>query len=180
MPPANFSNSFNDDDMKNSNEFPLDLLAIIIPIGILLCASCYLCCLTHCYDPCKYQHLNRNRNYISDSISSFSSGLSYPTFVSIPKPSIFFIKGMKQSRVDNPLDIKDICPICLESYEEHNLIVTMPCGHQYHKPCIHPWLKSCIDSDITPFCPMCKEELILEYRNEVNENDDGIIIEKNI
>ena len=181
MPPANFSNSFFEDDTRNSNEFPLDLLAMIIPIGILICATCYLCCLTNCYYPCKSPHLNRNRNrsFSSDSISSISSGLSYPTFVSIPKPSIFFIKNMKQSRVDNPLEVKDICSICIESYIERDMIVTMPCGHQFHKTCIYPWLKSNIDSYIKPTCPLCKSVLVVEYRDKVDEHDIGVIIEKN-
>ena len=167
MPIANFSNSIFEDDIQKSNEFPLDLLAIIIPIGILFCASCYLCCLINCYDPCKYPHLNksRNRRFSSDSISSISSGLSYPTFVSIPKPSIFFIKDMKQCRVENPLEVNDVCSICLESYQEQDLIVTMPCGHQYHKHCMYPWLKSNIDCGNKPTCPMWKEELIVEYRD---------------
>ena len=183
MPPANFSNSFSEDDTQNSNEFPLDLLAMIIPIGILICASCYLCCLTNCYYPCKYPHLNRNRNrtryFSSDSISSISSGLSYPTFVSIPKPSIFFIKDMKQSRVDNLHEVNDVCSICIEAYEEQDLIVTMPCGHQYHKPCIYPWLKNNIDCGNKPTCPMCKSELVVDYRDKVEEQDIGVIIEKN-
>lgn len=86
---------------------------------------------------------------------------------------------MKQSRVDNPLEINDVCSICIEAYEEQDLIVTMPCGHQYHKPCIYPWLKSNIDCGNKPTCPMCKEELVIEYRVKVEEKDIGVIIEKN-
>ena len=38
---------------------------------------------------------------------------------------------------------------------------------------------SSIDAGITPLCAMCKEELIVEYKREVNQNDNGVIIEKN-
>ena len=191
MPPINISFCNNctnvvknrlpiqDDDETTSNGFPYSLLAIIIPIGILILFSLYIriqCCIWECKQP-------RIENDTSSSIDSrslaYSSVNSTPEFVIQPKPSIFFIKDMNQYRVDNPLEINDVCSICIEAYEEQDLIVTMPCGHQYHKSCIYPWLKSNIDCGNKPTCPMCKEELIVEYRGEVNEYDIGIIIEKN-
>ena len=85
---------------------------------------------------------------------------------------------MNQYRVVNLLDVKDICSICLEAYKEQDLVVALPCGHQFHKTCIHPWLRNSIVADITPLCPMCKSELIVEYRDKVEEQDIGVIIEK--
>lgn len=167
-----------DDDKVDSTEFPYSLLALIIPIGILILFSLYIriqCCIWDC----KHPRIIDDSSSIDSRSLAYSSVSSNPEFVIQPKPSIFFIKDMKQSRVVNPLDVEDICSICLGAYDEQDLIVTMPCGHQYHKECIHPWLRNSIDAGITPLCAMCKEELIVEYKREVNQNDNGVIIEKN-
>jgi hypothetical protein len=162
----------------NHNEFPLDSLTIIIPIGLLLIAVCSIN-IVNCFDRCKYPSIYRHRNRdLTHSVSSMSSGLSYPTFVSEPKPKIFFIKEMKQYNVKNAIEMKDICPICIEEYAAGDKVVTMPCGHEFHKTCIHPWLRNKIDEDEKPICPMCKQELIVEYREEIHETDKGVIIEQ--
>ena len=170
--------SIQDDDETTSGGFPYSLLALIIPIGVLILFSLYMrieCLIWECKQPrIEYDHSSS----IDSRSLAYSSVDSTPEFIIQPKPSIFFIKDMKQCRVDNPLDVKDICPICLEAYQEHDLLVTMPCGHQYHKECVHPWLRQNIDSDITPLCAMCKSELVVEYRTEVKSEDIGVIIEK--
>ena len=168
----------NNDDEITSGGFPYDLLALIIPIGLLILFSLYIriqCCIDECKRP---RIENDNSSSIDSRSLAYSSVDSTPEFIIQPKPSIFFIKDMKQCRVDNPLDVKDICPICLGPYVEHDLMVTMPCGHQYHKECVHPWLRQNIDSNITPLCAMCKSELVVEYRTEVKLEDIGVIIEK--
>ena len=176
MPSLNKTiSNLNDED--NDNEFPLDLLALIIPFSLLILALCFIC-LLNCYDRCKFPSISRYRNYFSDSVSSISSGLSYPTFISQPKPKIFFIKEMIQYNVKDAIEMKDICPICIEAYDTGDKVVTMPCGHEFHKTCIHPWLRNKIDEDQTPICPMCKQEMIVEYREEIQETDKGVIIEQ--
>ena len=179
MPPTNFTenNNHKQDDEPDDTNFSYDLLALIIPIGLLILFSLYIridCCI----QDCKKSRIVDDSTSIDSRSIARSSIDSYPEFVIQPKPSIFFIKDMKQCRVDNPLDVEDICPICLEVYEERDLMVTMPCGHQYHKECIHPWLRNNIDANITPLCAMCKSELVVEYRDEVLSNENGVIIEK--
>jgi len=44
------------------------------------------------------------------------------------------------------------CAICLESLRANQLVLPLPCKHEYHKACILKWLKS---SD-APSCPVCK------------------------
>jgi len=168
-----------EDDEVESSKFPYDLLLLIVPIGFLILFSLYIriqCCIDECNRP---RIENDNSSSIDSHSLTYSSVATTPEFIIQPKPSIFFIKDMKQCRVNNPLEVKDICSICLGAFEEHDLMVTMPCGHQYHKECVHPWLRQNIDSDITPLCPMCKSKLVVEYRTEVNLEDIGVIIEKN-
>ena len=37
------------------------------------------------------------------------------------------------------------------------LVITLGCKHEYHKPCILKWLKSCD----APSCPTCKAPVIV-------------------
>ena len=45
------------------------------------------------------------------------------------------------------------CCICLESLEQHQIGLTLPCGHLFHENCIHEWLGR------KPCCPLCKHKL---------------------
>ena len=46
----------------------------------------------------------------------------------------------------------DICPICLEEYNEEKRIVTK-CGHVFHDECLNQW----IEASSNYSCPYCKE-----------------------
>ena len=168
MPSLNrtFTN-LNDPDIQNKG-FPLDLLALIIPLGIIACLVISIC-IFEIRMKCKYQI-----NYNGDYGSSLNSSIDYPSFTTLPK--IFFIKEMQQIKISNPNE--DICAICIDKFEENDLIVKLPCGHIFHKKCAQPWLRQQIESNETPFCPMCKSTLIVEFKEEVHETDIGVIIEK--
>ncbi|PNH04906.1 E3 ubiquitin-protein ligase [Tetrabaena socialis] len=45
------------------------------------------------------------------------------------------------------------CSICLDAVEEGQMVMTLPCMHQFHADCITPWLKR---QGATSSCPMCK------------------------
>ena len=34
------------------------------------------------------------------------------------------------------------CVICMTEYEENEDIKVLPCSHEFHVPCIDPWLKA--------------------------------------
>ncbi|KAG1845952.1 hypothetical protein C8R48DRAFT_733505 [Suillus tomentosus] len=59
----------------------------------------------------------------------------------------------------SPLLDKD-CAVCKEQFQlgtedpEEQIIVTLPCKHPFHQPCILPWLKS------SGTCPVCRYALI--------------------
>ena len=171
-------NNVMNNTIPNQEEDTLNynLHVLIIPICIII-IMCLLIQVQFCIWDCQTHRIVDDMSIYSQSLT-YSSIDSSSEFVIQPKPSIFFIKNMTQSSVNNPLEVKDICPICLEAYEEQDLLVTMPCGHQYHKTCIHPWLRNSIDADITPLCAICKAELVVEYREKVEEQENCVIIEK--
>jgi len=48
------------------------------------------------------------------------------------------------------------CVICLETQREKQVVLTLPCKHEYHKSCVLKWLKSCE----VPMCPTCKAPVL--------------------
>ncbi|KAL0951623.1 hypothetical protein HGRIS_008304 [Hohenbuehelia grisea] len=59
----------------------------------------------------------------------------------------------------SPLLEKD-CAVCKEQFKlgtedpEEQIVVTLPCKHPFHEPCITPWLKS------SGTCPVCRFALV--------------------
>ena len=47
----------------------------------------------------------------------------------------------------------ETCTICLDDYEDGDLVRELACGHAFHKECIDMWLTT-----KASFCPMCKAD----------------------
>ncbi|DBA03579.1 TPA: hypothetical protein N0F65_011480 [Lagenidium giganteum] len=45
------------------------------------------------------------------------------------------------------------CPICLDAYAADDQVITLPCGHSFHKDCGLHWL---VDHNV---CPTCRHQL---------------------
>jgi hypothetical protein len=59
------------------------------------------------------------------------------------------------------------CAICLDVFEDKELVRVLPCGHRYHDDCLIPWLttrQSC--------CPLCKFD-VLEHINANSASKGG-------
>ncbi|XP_057814927.1 probable E3 ubiquitin-protein ligase RHB1A isoform X4 [Cryptomeria japonica] len=56
-------------------------------------------------------------------------------------------------------DEEDVCPTCLEEYDEENPQITTKCDHHYHLSCILEWMER---SDT---CPICDQEMIFSETN---------------
>eukprot|EP00262_Sarcandra_glabra_P017057 TRINITY_DN5726_c2_g2_i1.p1 TRINITY_DN5726_c2_g2~~TRINITY_DN5726_c2_g2_i1.p1 ORF type:complete len:237 (-),score=42.40 TRINITY_DN5726_c2_g2_i1:209-919(-) len=50
-------------------------------------------------------------------------------------------------------DKDEECLICLMEYEEDDILMTLPCKHNYHSDCVTKWLQ------IKKICPVCYEEV---------------------
>ncbi|KAJ3778868.1 hypothetical protein FB446DRAFT_712395 [Lentinula raphanica] len=52
------------------------------------------------------------------------------------------------------------CAVCKEQFQlqtedpDEQVVITLPCGHPFHSPCILPWLKS------SGTCPVCRHQLV--------------------
>lgn len=53
------------------------------------------------------------------------------------------------------------CSICIDDFEENELLRALPCGHLYHTHCVMPWLTT-----RSPNCPLCKECIIIEEEDD--------------
>ncbi|XP_060531777.1 E3 ubiquitin-protein ligase goliath-like isoform X2 [Cylas formicarius] len=51
----------------------------------------------------------------------------------------------------------ECCAVCLEPYKLNDTLRILPCGHEFHKNCIDPWLLE------HRTCPMCKMDILKYY-----------------
>eukprot|EP00041_Stephanoeca_diplocostata_P024755 m.636300 g.636300 ORF g.636300 m.636300 type:complete len:537 (-) comp22590_c0_seq1:110-1720(-) len=51
-------------------------------------------------------------------------------------------------------DGKETCVICIETYEEGDVVRELPCAHEFHVECIDPWLAE------HHTCPLCKLDIL--------------------
>ena len=59
------------------------------------------------------------------------------------------------------------CTICLERYKNHDLVLEFNCSqHFFHKDCLKEWIKK------SEYCPLCKHDLLEEFREVQIEDDD--------
>ncbi|KAL6986280.1 RING-type E3 ubiquitin transferase [Sarracenia purpurea var. burkii] len=68
-------------------------------------------------------------------------------------------KSGELKKSNNPLVLaveeeEDVCPICLEEYDDENPKLITKCEHHYHLACILEWMER---SDT---CPVCDQEMI--------------------
>lgn len=93
-PMVNSNNGLgNKEETHKSGEFPYSLLALFGTIGFILLIVFYLCV---------YENITnyQRRRWITDSGSSIHSSFYEGGISFTPKPTIFFINGMKQFIVE--------------------------------------------------------------------------------
>lgn len=48
----------------------------------------------------------------------------------------------------------DNCAVCLEPFNHNQCLRVLPCGHEYHRDCVDPWLV------LHHTCPLCKRSIL--------------------
>ena len=76
-------------------------------------------------------------------------------------------KLKKQPSSSSAFDI-DNCVICLEDFSNGDKLTVLPCGHEFHKQCISPWLLK-----RSSLCPICKVSVIGKSVRGGDLEDDG-------
>lgn len=56
--------------------------------------------------------------------------------------------------------IQENCPICLDSIQEHQYVISLPCNHVFHTDCITRWFNS------NSTCPLCRTSPIQNDEDE--------------
>jgi len=55
---------------------------------------------------------------------------------------------------------RDVCPICLDDYQEDDLLRILPCKHEFHAACVDQWL-----IHRKRYCPLCKFDVFPDERS---------------
>ena len=76
-------------------------------------------------------------------------------------------KVKKQPSSSSAFDI-DNCVICLEDFSNGDKLTVLPCGHEFHKQCISPWLLK-----RSSLCPICKVSAVGKLGGGSDLEDDG-------
>ncbi|XP_058104792.1 E3 ubiquitin ligase BIG BROTHER-related-like [Magnolia sinica] len=85
---------------------------------------------------------------LGETIGTQSRGLSDEIISYLPS---FKYKTGFFSKKDKHEECK--CVICYTAYKNRDILMALPCQHQYHSDCISRWLK------LNKACPICNEEV---------------------
>lgn len=68
-------------------------------------------------------------------------------------------KVVLNRKKENPLSEtkNESCPVCLEDFQDKDVLAICACGHVFHKKCLKKWLM------VKPTCPMCMSLVMDHY-----------------
>ena len=92
------------------------------------------------YRKTKNQKYQENKRLL-ENIKEYQNKKLYK-YVNKTKGSIRCVKKKSESSIET-------CVICLDDYQENNIIIKLLCGHKYHVLCLGEWV------DEKKTCPLC-------------------------
>ena len=73
------------------------------------------------------------------------------------------------------------CSICLNPLtSSKNMTTRFSCGHEFHEKCIRSWNKSKRTQLQKSTCPMCRDPISNQMRNEMKRRADDVLVSKNM
>lgn len=101
---------------------------------------------------------NNAKNSNDVSVSPSYSGIKSPT-VNDEKSLLSPTGNEWFEMIHHDWPMNDSCPICLDEFNQNEVLNELPCGHCYHIACIQPWLQY-----RSPNCPLCKLDVREEFK----------------
>lgn len=69
------------------------------------------------------------------------------------KDKELFKSKMKKKKYKEQSSLNKDCSICMDKFQDKQLIKTLNCNHQFHNKCINLWLKKEHHN-----CPLCRKD----------------------
>jgi len=60
------------------------------------------------------------------------------------------------------------CAICLDDFEDKEIVRVLPCGHRFHDDCVIPWL-----TERHSTCPLCKVDVLEHVLSEGESKEES-------
>ena len=174
-------------DFSSSIWFWFLVALFILSLSICAVSTVYSCCCNRDPDTCccccktnDNEHLlDYERRYLRDDVTAGGNREEQrsPLRPSTPSSRSRSLSAAKLARAKRALPLcrfikyrcrktilrrsnkckNDMCPVCLEAYNDGDAIVLCPCKHGYHLHCLEGWLK------VKSICPLCKRSVRSEH-----------------
>ena len=79
------------------------------------------------------------------------------TNITFDEPDHYIVVVIQKQNISTP--INDECPICLETINEEDNVINLECRHQYHQPCLMPWIDNQLSKNNNSSCPLCRSDI---------------------
>lgn len=66
------------------------------------------------------------------------------------------------------------CDICYKDVNKNNFMAIAHCSHSFCKPCLEKWIETQQNTDIYPYCPMCRApiEMYSYVHDQIKTHED--------
>lgn len=109
---------------------------------------------------------NMQTNSQNGNTRTYASGIKSPTVNDEKSAQSAGSSPLLQNQsewfemIQHDWPMNDSCPICLDEFNQNEVLNELPCGHCYHIACIQPWLQY-----RSPCCPLCKLDVREEFKS---------------